>query len=601
MSLAAVPRAPVERVVQHAGLLLGSRDTHRGLRLLGVRIGVRRRLHLGRAVGVALIEARLRVVHELEAGGRRVLAVLVLREGEQVGGGVGHLRAARDVVRGVLARLLLNVPDEGSARDFPCGRLAPVKRVLVDLVLVLGPEHGHGAAHLPLLAVLVVELEALRLALWHDGILQHQGAWRGILAKLVLREDEEVRGAVGELVVGGYPDAGVSPRGRGLPDARQCAIGKLQLRPLVLAEEDLVDVDVEFVPRLVDLDLATELAFVHVLILEGQARLLGGHAGADVVLLVGDGLPRALRAVRRLLAAVRRKAVELLTCRAGHRRVGRRGHAREGGVKFVLHLHPHVHVPYLRLLVSDQPRPLPRPLLSQRDAELPNGSCAPSRRGIHDQVKQLQAQAILVLEVGMLAQSRKVEHVVRHVHGGVCHLQGARSIPANCVLDREEDAGVVLRPLESGRHLLGQSVLRIERPQELIRLVLQTLDRLPHGEGEVHLLRVRACDDVARQAPPLPHHDLLHHLGVYGLEAVQVGRQDRSCVVLGCGGVEGLDQLQRGWGSRGGRSTCQTQKGSPCGPPRDRRHAVGAPPRTTPPAASPFAQGGGARRGRLLS
>mmetsp|Transcript_99240 Transcript_99240/g.256554 ORF Transcript_99240/g.256554 Transcript_99240/m.256554 type:complete len:314 (+) Transcript_99240:531-1472(+) len=313
--------------------------------------------------------------------------MLVLREDEQVRRGIRHLGALRDVVRGVVRRLLRDIADEGRGRNLLRGRLAPVEGVLVDLVFVLGPEHRDGAANLALLAVLVVELEARRLALRHDRVLQHRVAWHGVLAKLVFREDEQVRGPRREPAAGGYPHGCVGARRSGLAHQGRGAVRELELRPLILAVEDLVGINVELVASLRDLHLAGDLVLVHVLILEAQARLLGGHAGADAGLHLRDVLARALRAVAGLFACVGGEAVQLLARRAGHGGVRHRGQPRKLRVQLVLHLHPHVHVTYLRLLVGYQPRPLPRPSFSQRHAELPHGGRAPARRGVHDGVE----------------------------------------------------------------------------------------------------------------------------------------------------------------------------------------------------------------------
>mmetsp|Transcript_87330 Transcript_87330/g.271290 ORF Transcript_87330/g.271290 Transcript_87330/m.271290 type:complete len:232 (-) Transcript_87330:1309-2004(-) len=156
-ALSAALPPPIERVVGHPDLRLGLVDGHRHLRLRRVGVLVRRRLEPQGAVRVALHEARLDIVHDLQAGRGRVVPVLVLRVGQQVRRPVRDLGAAGDVVRRLLARTLGHVADQGALGDLLGGGPAPVQRVLLDLGLVLGPADRHGAADLVLVAVLIFE------------------------------------------------------------------------------------------------------------------------------------------------------------------------------------------------------------------------------------------------------------------------------------------------------------------------------------------------------------------------------------------------------------------------------------------------------------
>mmetsp|Transcript_85351 Transcript_85351/g.261006 ORF Transcript_85351/g.261006 Transcript_85351/m.261006 type:complete len:215 (-) Transcript_85351:505-1149(-) len=214
-----------------------------------------------------------------------------------------------------------------------------------------------------------------------------------------------MRRALGHRRVGSYLDHGVGADRRGAPHLPARAIGPLQFRAIVLPEKHIVAVDIEIVTGLCDLNFAANLVAVHVRIAEHQGCLLRRHSGAQVILGVRLLLAGALAAIGLFLASVRGEAIQLVRCGARHRRVGGRRHAAQRVVKFLLHLHPHVHVANLCLFVSDQPRPLPRPLLPQGNAELPYRGRIPTRDVTGDVVKQAQRKEVLVLVVGVLAEA----------------------------------------------------------------------------------------------------------------------------------------------------------------------------------------------------
>mmetsp|Transcript_67914 Transcript_67914/g.196626 ORF Transcript_67914/g.196626 Transcript_67914/m.196626 type:complete len:201 (+) Transcript_67914:318-920(+) len=171
-AILAVPPAPVDAVVCQALLRAGPVNGDRRLSLLRLGVDVRRNSDALGAVCVPDLEAGLDSVHDPDARGHWVIAMLVLREGQDVGGALGDLGARADVVRRVLVRLLHDIPNEGGACDLLLVRLAPVQGILIQVLLVLRAADRHRPTHLALVPVLVDEAHGSGPALREHRVLQ---------------------------------------------------------------------------------------------------------------------------------------------------------------------------------------------------------------------------------------------------------------------------------------------------------------------------------------------------------------------------------------------------------------------------------------------
>mmetsp|Transcript_4410 Transcript_4410/g.11811 ORF Transcript_4410/g.11811 Transcript_4410/m.11811 type:complete len:387 (+) Transcript_4410:191-1351(+) len=299
----ALSSAPVDRVVRHPSLVLGEVDSDLHLGLLLVGVLVHGEGHPGWAVLVRGGQAGLRVVPEFQGRRRGELAELVLRVHQHVCGPFGDLCALRQIIRRLFGHIgpLGDVFDEGAGRDLFGGRLAPVQGVLVQLVLVACPVDGDSAAELPLVAVVVLEDDAPRLRLGRHGVLQRHVARREVLAVLVLGEHQQVRRSARKGRARRDAEERIAPGRADLANER--VQGRIQFRRRVLPPVQHVFVYVELVLGLRDLHLSADRALLHVGVLEADAGLLRGHAGARVLLRVHRRLPGALGAVP-LLARV---------------------------------------------------------------------------------------------------------------------------------------------------------------------------------------------------------------------------------------------------------------------------------------------------------